>query len=100
MIPDLSALADVTVQYLPRNLTDVKVKFFAEGTFNELYIVHSTIDSQQYIMRLTLPVEPLFKTESQCVTLSSIQTYTSIPVPDVVAYDSSAKTPLGFEWIL
>ena len=50
-------------------------------------------------MRITLPVEPLFKTESECATLAYICSHTSIPVYNVIADDSS-ENPLGFEWML
>ena len=51
-------------------------------------------------MRVSLPVEPFFKTESEAATLSYIRTHTSIPVPEVIEWDSSADNPLGFEWVL
>lgn len=51
-------------------------------------------------MRITLPVEPFFKTESECATLAYIRSHASIPLSNVIAYDSSSENPLAFEWML
>ena len=51
-------------------------------------------------MRVALPVDPYFKTESEVATIEYIRRHTSIPVPQVVAYSSSPCNELGFEWIL
>ena len=100
VIPDISTIRDLAIQHLPRSLTDIEVEFFAEGAFNKLYSVRSPHISQQYLMRVTLPVEPFFKTESECATLAYIRMHTSIPVTNVIAYDSTSENPLGFGWIL
>lgn len=98
--PDISAIRDLAIQHLPRSYTDLQVEFFAEGALNKLYTVWSPHILRQYLMRVTLPVDPFFKTESESATLAYIRTYTSVPVPNVIAYDSSAENSLGFEWIL
>jgi aminoglycoside phosphotransferase len=51
-------------------------------------------------MRVSLPVDPFFKTESEAATLAYVGRHTSIPVPKVIAYDSSSNSKLGFEWML
>jgi len=51
-------------------------------------------------MRVAIPVEPFFKTESEVATMEYIREHSSIPIPQVVAYSPSASNPLGFEWIL
>ena len=51
-------------------------------------------------MRVSLPVDPYFKTASEVATLQFIQKNTSIPVPRVIAFDASVDNELGFEWIL
>ena len=98
--PDTSAIRELAIQHLPRTYTDIEAEFFAEGAFNKLYSVWSPHISQQYLMRVTLPVEPFFKTESESATLGYIRAYSSVPVPKVIAYDSSSENPIGFEWIL
>lgn len=98
--PDLSTIKDLAMQYLPQSCTNVKVEYFAEGAINKLYTVSSPNVSQQYLMRVTLPVDPFFKTESEVATLAYVRMHTAIPVPNVIAYDSSSNNPLGFEWML
>lgn len=99
-LPNISVVQDLAAQHLPQTFTDIAVTFFAEGAFNKLYSICSPHHPQHYIMRITLPVEPFFKTESECATIAYIRKYTSIPIPKVIAYDSSSENPLGFEWML
>ena len=98
--PDLSLIKNLVIQHLSPRLTDIEVEFFAEGALNKLYNVWSPHIPQRYLMRVTLPVEPFFKTESEIATLAYIRTYTSIPVSNVIAYDSNSDNPLGFELML
>jgi hypothetical protein len=51
-------------------------------------------------MRVSLPVDPYFKTANEVATLQFVRKYTSIPVPQVIAFDASTDNELGFEWIL
>ncbi|KAI9831271.1 MAG: hypothetical protein M1826_003710 [Phylliscum demangeonii] len=53
-----------------------------------------------YFMRVALPVDPHYQTASEVATMAYIRSFTTIPVPKVVAYDSSNRNALGFEWIL
>ena len=98
--PDISVIKELAIQHLPRSHTDIEVEFFAEGAFNKLYTVRSPHILRHYLMRVTLPVEPFYKTESERATLAYIRKYTSVPVPSVIAYDSSSENSLGFEWLL
>ncbi|KAJ5934456.1 hypothetical protein N7466_004003 [Penicillium verhagenii] len=100
IVPDLSVIKSVAVEHLPEGYTDINVSFFAEGSFNKLYCVSSPHISQKYFLRVALPVEPFFKTESEVATLAYIRKHTTIPVPKVLAYCSSSDCELGFEWIL
>jgi Phosphotransferase enzyme family len=51
-------------------------------------------------LRVALPVDPHFKTESEAATLMFLAEKTSLPVPKVLAYSSTQENELGFEWIL
>ena len=53
-----------------------------------------------HIMRVAIPVEPFFKTESEVATMDYVRKHTSLPVPRVLAYDSSTSNQVGFEWIV
>lgn len=100
--PDIEAIQHVASKALNRPCS---VSFFCQGAFNRLYHVHCEQNEQNaqengYLMRVSLPVDPKFKTLSEIATLAWLQEHTSLPVPKVVAYDSSNATELGFEWIL
>ena len=79
--------------------------FFAEGALNKLYAISTfgdnAVESQlPYVFRVTIPVEPFYKTASEVATLSYIRKHTSVPAPRVIAHSSTADNELGFEWIL
>ncbi|KAI0542572.1 phosphotransferase enzyme family-domain-containing protein [Xylaria digitata] len=77
---------------------DYAVQFLHEGALSKLYVVST--GSLAFILRVRLPVNPRAKTESEVATLDWVNQHTSLPVPRVIAYDSSRDNPLGFEWIL
>ncbi|KAI1079247.1 phosphotransferase enzyme family-domain-containing protein [Whalleya microplaca] len=56
--------------------------------------------NNHFIMRVSLPVCPKVKTESEVATLQWIYENTRLPVPRVKCWDSSRNSPIGFEWIL
>lgn len=51
-------------------------------------------------MRVSLPVCPRTKTRGEVTTLQFLRRETTVPVPEVVAFDDSAENEIGFEWIL
>lgn len=87
---------------LPNPLHDgsLDISFFAEGAFNKLYLISYAGHQTEYLLRVTLPVEPYFKTESEVATLMFLSAKTSVPVARVVAWDSNSDNELGFEWLL
>ena len=94
--PDLRAI-EQTIQSLQPSST-VQVTFLAEGAFNKIYDVK--IDKEVFIMRVSLPVDPYYKTVSEVSTVDWISRTASIPVPRVITYQSSCENPIGFEWII
>lgn len=82
------------------SLTDpCTVEFLAQGAFNKLYtIIDST--GQSVIFRVTLPIDPKWKTLSEVATLEWVHEKTSLPVPRVLAYRADRSSPIGFEWII
>ncbi|KAF8063573.1 kinase-like domain-containing protein [Lyophyllum atratum] len=82
----------------------ITATFLAQGAFNKLYTITvdygSSNNKKDYVFRVTLPVEPFYKTASEVATLSYIKNHTSIPVPSVIAHSTTADNELGFEWIL
>ncbi len=71
------------------------VTFIGEDAFNKVYSV-----SDSYLMRVTLPVDPWYKTASEVATLTYLRRHTSVLVPRVIAYSADTDSGLGFEWIL
>jgi len=104
--PDISIIESLSRHHLQIPAEHhLNVTFFAEGAFNKLYTIATSdgdsVESQlPYVFRVTLPVEPFYKTASEVATLSYIREYTSVPIPRIVAHSSTTDNELGFEWIL
>ena len=99
--PNIATIEALSRQHL--SIDDFSVEFLAGGTFNKVYLitVSNTIkDQKAYIFRATLPVEPFYKTASEVATLRLLRQSTSLPVPDVFAYDCMTENELRFEWII
>lgn len=62
-----------------------KVEFLAKGTFNKMY-VHR--ESDGYIVRVSLPVQPRLKTLSEHAVINYVLQHTTIPVPQIIASDA------------
>ena len=97
--PDIKILRNIASKVLG---TACAISFFSQGGFNKLYLIECKQNEQQrqYLIRVSLPVDPTFKTLSEVNTIAWLRSKTSIPVPTVLAYDCSYKNELGFEWIL
>lgn len=97
----LLAKAGLSAQ-LPADFQDAspEVTFFAEGGFNRLYRISYMGHNTEYLLRVTLPIDPFYKTESEVATITYLRANTTIPVPRVFAWDSNRNNELTFEWIL
>jgi aminoglycoside phosphotransferase (APT) family kinase protein len=69
-----------------------------KGLLNKIYNVQ--VGSQTSIMRVSLPVDPQYKTLSQVATVGWMRRFTSLPVPKIISYHANRDNLLGFEWIL
>ncbi|RSL56980.1 hypothetical protein CEP54_008564 [Fusarium duplospermum] len=99
--PDIQVARKLALEHLPADLfSDACISPFAQGAFHRLYGLSSNHTTAEYLMRIALPVDPFFKTESEVATMDYVRQNSSIPVPEVIAYASSASNELGFEWIL
>lgn len=94
--PSIEAIKQ-TVQSIRPSAT-IEVAFLTQGAFNKIYDVR--IDNEMLVMRISLPVDPYYKTASEVATLDWVHRTTNIPVPLIVAHQSSRDSPVGFEWIL
>ncbi|KAI1134784.1 hypothetical protein F5Y05DRAFT_416941 [Hypoxylon sp. FL0543] len=90
IILTLQAFIDQGKQYSVHHLWD--------GVCSKIYSV--SYEEKHYVMRVSLPVCPKLKTESEVATLEWVRENTRLPVPKVICYDSSRNSPVGFEWIL
>lgn len=96
--PDIVVIQQLATEHLSQH--DCSVISLGEGAFNKLYLITSPGFTKKYLVRVALPVDPFFKTESEVATMAFLQRYTSLPIPKVVAYSSSAANDLRFEWML
>ena len=104
--PDVNTIKSLAKRHLVTELPDsfddtrLEVSFFTEGGFNKLYNISYPDHHTSYLFRVTLPIEPYYKTESEVATIAYLRANTSIPVPQVFAWDSDGSNELHFEWIL
>ena len=104
--PDVNTIKLLVKRHLVTELPDcfddtlIEVSFFTEGGFNKLYDISYPGHHTSYLFRVTLPIEPYYKTESEVATIAYLRANTSIPVPQVIAWDSDRRNELHFEWIL
>ncbi|TVY36427.1 Altered inheritance of mitochondria protein, mitochondrial [Lachnellula subtilissima] len=74
------------------------VTYYAQGAFNKLYKIETEAGCS--LMRVTLPVDPSNKTNSEVATILFVGQNTDIPIPRIFAFDDSRENELGFEWML
>ncbi|KAK1752005.1 phosphotransferase enzyme family-domain-containing protein [Echria macrotheca] len=102
--PTIASIAAVARRHLgiPASAPDsaCTVSFHAAGAFSRLYVVDSPSEGGQFIMRVSLPVDPARKTRGEVATLQLVRRRTDLPVPGVVAFDDTSGTEIGFEWVL
>jgi hypothetical protein len=78
--PDIEEIKS-TLQPLWPSST-VQVAFFAQGAFNKLYQV-IVQDQPPLMLRISLPVDPRYKTLSEVATIRWVNAVTTIPLPQI-----------------
>ncbi|KAK4246190.1 phosphotransferase enzyme family-domain-containing protein [Corynascus novoguineensis] len=96
--PDEEAIKQTVGSSLNLTTAPCDIKFLAQGAFNKVYIV--TFAEKEVIARVTLPVDPKWKTLSEVATLEWVRENTSLPVPEVISYQADRTSAIGFEWIV
>ena len=102
--PDRDAIRQTVASSL--NLTAAApctIDFLAQGAFNKVYIVafpDEGKEPEEVIARVALPVDPKWKTLSEVATLHWVRDNTSLPVPEVIAYQADRTSAIGLEWIV
>ncbi|KAF0324535.1 hypothetical protein GQ607_008239 [Colletotrichum asianum] len=61
---------------------------------------HVQSNDSKAIMRVFLPLDPGYQTRGEVATMRWIKLRTSIPVPEVFAFDDTSDNEIGFEWML
>ena len=105
--PDTKCIQDTARSYIKSIIPEAKVistTLLARGTFNLAYNIvaenKTTGFHREYIFRVSLPIWPYYKVESDVATTEFVRHATSIPVPIIYAFDSNPDNKLGFEWML
>ncbi|KAL8342034.1 hypothetical protein RB598_003783 [Gaeumannomyces tritici] len=73
------------------------IEFLAQGAFNKVFVLR--LAGKEVIARVTLPVDPGWKTLSEVATLAWVGHNTSLPVPQVHSFQADRASTIGFEWI-
>ena len=98
--PDMAVAKAIAIRHLPVITSSYVDSFFSAGAFNKLFLLHPLDDArgtvESFIMRVSLPVDPYFKMASEVATLQFVQKHTTIPVPQVIAFDASVDNEPGF----
>lgn len=95
--PRIDIIKDIACKVLDESHR-CTVEFYAQGAFNKLYLIRC--NKGEFMMRVSLPVDPRYKTLSEVATLDFVRQNTDIPVPKVFAFNAQNDNELGFEWIL
>jgi len=102
--PSLADIETVCRRHLALDPMDgCRVKAFSDGTFSKLYLIKATTGkkTRRLVMRVSLPVDPRWKTLGEAMTLGFVRRTTScIPIPKIVGYADSADNEIGFEYTL
>ncbi|CAF1456190.1 unnamed protein product [Didymodactylos carnosus] len=81
------------------NKTVIKYDPLERGANNSIYLI-VTEDQHNYVLKVTGRFWTKYKTENEVHALKLISKYTTIPVSNVIAFDSNKSNDYGEEWIL
>lgn len=92
--PDISKIELLARKHLKIELSSrCDVTFYAKGAFNKLYKVETR--SGNALVRVSLPVDPTIKTNSEVATIPFVRQNTNTPVPRILAFDDTRDNELG-----
>ncbi|KAF4993453.1 hypothetical protein FGRMN_6459 [Fusarium graminum] len=99
--PTIAGVEGTLQQHFPGR--QITVEFFSQGAYNKLYQVQVEKSPPQ-LLRVSLPVDSMYKTLSEVATLQAVASITSnydtIAVPKVSLFSFESKSPIHYEWIL
>ncbi|CAF3627993.1 unnamed protein product [Adineta steineri] len=93
------AQADILIRkYL--NETIISFECIDTGYNNLIFFINTQENTQQYVIKIGGRYWNKIKTEAEVKALELLSTYTTIPVPKILAYSSDRNNEFGVEWIL
>ncbi|VUC21585.1 unnamed protein product [Clonostachys rosea] len=101
--PDPSTIRAIAAEALRVSADALTVSPLGSGAYHKVYDITKKEQApacRTYLFRVAVPVDPVYKMESEMATLEFLRRRTTIPVPRPVAWNSSSSNPLGFEWAL
>lgn len=96
--PDLDAVHALIKSELNEE-QDVKVSIHSRCVLSKIYAVECASELK-FMLRVSLPVDPQYKTLSEVATLKFVRLNTSIPVPRPITFNARPKDGFPFEWTL
>ncbi|KAK2772571.1 hypothetical protein CKAH01_13951 [Colletotrichum kahawae] len=97
--PSLEAIEKVCRRHLDIDENSrCDVSPYGKSGGKKTYLVQS--NAKKAIMRVFLPLDPGYQTRGEVATMRWIKLRTSIPVPEVFAFDDSSDNEIGFEWMI
>lgn len=93
--PDLESIRQTVAEYQKSH--KISVSEIHRG-ISQIYEVR--VDNQVLVMRVYLPLDPENKTLSEVATVNWTRRHTSLPVPNIIAYQASRENAIKFEWTL
>lgn len=97
--PDTEIISRIVRKHLGHDEeVHIDVGLHAQGAFNKIYRIAAA--GAECLMRVSLPVYPRLKTQSEVATINFVREKTDMPVPRILAFDSESGNDLGFEWIM
>ncbi|KAK3293067.1 phosphotransferase enzyme family-domain-containing protein [Chaetomium fimeti] len=97
--PDEDAIRKTVASSLDLASVPCNIRFLAQGAFNKVYVV-TFPEKKEVIARVTLPVDPKWKTLSEVATVQWVRDNTSLPVPEIISFQADRTSTIGFEWIV
>ncbi|KAF2866810.1 phosphotransferase enzyme family-domain-containing protein [Massariosphaeria phaeospora] len=96
--PNLAIISKIVRRELALSEDAVcSLEFLGQGALNKVYAIQC--GKGNYVLRVTLPVQPELKTMSEYATITYVRRHTDIPIPRVLRYEPN-NNELGFEWMI
>ncbi|KAL9093741.1 MAG: hypothetical protein Q9159_000042 [Coniocarpon cinnabarinum] len=97
--PDESAIQKEAQAKLPHE-GELKLETLGAGSLNKVYKLVSSDGDKAYVFRVACPIDAGSKTKGEVATIKWVKEGCEVPVPEIIAYDSTKSNLVGYEWIL